>query len=359
MLYPTCLTKRGRATAKAIQNMNDIDLSLIQSIKRYSAGTSDILYFIDSYQRKGVKTIRLAETTAPPHEPILLCAVKDDLERVKAQIEYHKKIGVQHFAYIDNMSTDGTYEWLRQQNDVSLFVVEEAYSAAKRTAWRKQVMDILGYDRWYLVLDSDEFFCYPAIEHVPITHYVEYLESKGLGSAHAPLIDMYSKEALFSTSEKEDKDRSFFDAYCYFDTDTYLSYALYRKRGVQGGPRARLFPASIISISKYPLVKARAATISSCHRNYPLQEQKWATAFLLHYKFLPSDVHKCMDIIRSGNYYLGSHNYKQYMEAYEQNPNLTFYYEGSQKFNSSMDLLKINLCDRQFFKDFFTAYKEV
>ena len=70
----------------------------------------------------------------PVNEPILLCNVKDDLKRVKMMIEYHRKIGVNYFAIIDNNSTDGTYEYLVEQK-IDLFETDEVYNSRKRAGW--------------------------------------------------------------------------------------------------------------------------------------------------------------------------------------------------------------------------------
>jgi len=45
-----------------------------------------------------------------------------------------------------------------------------------------------------------------------------------------------------------------------------------------------------------------------------------------------------------------------YTETIEKDPDTSFYYEDSQKLNSSMDLLKINICDRVFFEELLAAH---
>ena len=59
-----------------------------------------------------------------------------------------------------------------------------------------------------------------------------------------------------------------------------------------------------------------------------------------------------MEIVEQEIYYNGSSEYKTYMQAYKKNPDISFHYSGSQKLNSSMDLLKVNIGNVTFFKEF-------
>ena len=43
--------------------------------------------------------------------PILICIVKDDIQRIEMSLNYYRKMGVKNFVYVDNMSTDGTFEY--------------------------------------------------------------------------------------------------------------------------------------------------------------------------------------------------------------------------------------------------------
>ncbi|MCL2878859.1 MAG: glycosyltransferase family 2 protein [Treponema sp.] len=315
--------------------------------------------YLDSYIKKPVRLIRESNMPTPAmNEPILLCAVKNDLERVILQVNYHKKIGVRHFAYIDNNSNDGTFEWLKNQNDITLFSVDEIFSTCRKESWRKQAIDILGYNKWYLIIDSDEYFMYPGIETININKYVDFLEKKKIKSAFAPLIDMYSKNKLFS---EYDTKSTMFETYCYFDTNTYELTNHFTMNIVKCGPRTRIFSSANYrerpTLSKYPLTKVTRDMLFGAHKNFPFSnnlQTKGAIAYSLHYKFLPDDIQKYKDYASSGIAANESLGYKTYTRAFEQNPELSFYYEGSQKLNNSMDLLKINITDTLFCKELLT-----
>lgn len=306
--------------------------------------------FVECYKRKAIKTHKLQNIALNENEPIFLCVVKDDLIRVKAQLEWYRKIGVRHFAYIDNMSTDGTFEYLEKQDDVSLFSIDEEYHTNRQHAWTRQATDILGYEKWYFLLDSDEFFAYPGMEKNPITRYIDFLEKKNINCVFALMLDMYSKDGLFKSSMSND---DFMKEYCYFDTDSYKITVRATRMGISGGPRIRLFNGTCQV--KYPLVKLSKSIIHDSHSKCPFElnfQTLAPIAFLLHYKFLPADISKFEDHVKSEVHYGGSKEYKLYMDVYKKNPGATFLYDGSAKFNNSMDLLKINIGDNKFFDEF-------
>lgn len=111
-------------------------------------------------------------------------------------------------------------------------------------------------------------------------------------------------------------------------------------------------------LTKHPLLKMESNIVFGAHRFFPHNEnlfqkdlKQGVKAFLLHYKFLPGEVQKFMEYIATEIHYRGSKEYKIYMEFYKQNPDISFYHSESQKLNSSMDLLKINLSDKKFFDE--------
>jgi len=350
LLRGTRLTKKSRNAYSLMYKYREYVKKFKKAFYQYSYMSFDYAEkFIKAYSNKSVKPIRILQPTLNDNAPILLGAVKNDLERVKLQVEYHRGIGIKHFAYIDNMSTDGTFEWLKEQPDVSLFLTEETFNAEAKDAWRRLVTDILGYDKWYLVLDSDELFMYPGIEKKNINVYIDFLESQKIKSAFSPMIDMYTKGRLF---EKDNAADEILNSYRYFDA-TYTQRNVFSKYHVAGGPRARvLVPANL---EKYALIKLSEDMLMTTHQNFPYKynfETKGAIAFLLHYKFLPEDIKKYEEYIASGSHYNGSVWYKTYLNAFKRNPDLSFYYDKSQRLDSSMDLMKINIVDRNLLEKF-------
>jgi len=347
---------------KALKKTSKVDFDEIyknqDSVKKFKDAIYSYAYinrnktgaFLTAYHNKLVKPIRILQSNLSKDCPIFICAAKNELTKIKLQVEYHRKIGVRHFAYVDNMSEDGSIEWLMEQPDVSLFSVDESYNSNSRNAWRRQITDYFGYNKWYLILDADELFIYPGIEKIDINQYINFLEKKKINSAFSPMIDMYSKNKLF---EGNDRQSGILSEYCFFDTDTYKNEKELIRQCVTGGPRMRLFGESNTN-SKYALIKLSEEMLVGTHENHPYKlnyKTNGAIAFLLHYKFLPSDKNKYRENITSG-LYGSAFMYQKYMDTFDQNPDTLLYYDGAEKLTNSMDLLKISLIDKKFFKQF-------
>lgn len=277
-------------------------------------------------------------------EPILICVVKNDLVRIQSMYEHHKSIGVKHFVFVDNMSTDGTYEWLLEQ-DVDLYRTTARYCSAARAAWQVQLFEYYGYDRWYLIVDSDEKFMYPGCEKHDIHELVKWMEQKQLKRAFTFMLDMYAKGELKELDTNPDITIA---DYCYFDSDSYTLSKNLHYRKVIGGPREREFgetESMTMLQNKYPLVYMRRGELYRYHYVYPFADNFDCDCIgvLLHYKFLPGDINKYKDIVKQGNYANGSQLYKNSLAQLEQNEHAGFWTEKSCKLTSSEDLKKISI----------------
>ena len=312
--------------------------------------------YLKNYQNQSVIAIRRnISQNISNNTPIFICVVKNDLQRVKMQIDHHKNLGLKNFVYIDNMSDDGTFEWLLKEN-VDIYRVNEKFSATAKNAWIRQITDTYGYDRWYLILDSDELFVYPGVEHSKINNLIEFANSEKICLFQSFMIDMYSKDSInekFSKSISPDN----YDIKaenCYFDIDSYFISRDYKGDKILGGPRHRVFSEENKKftplLTKNSLMFLKKEDIFGIHFSMPFFKNfnNHIVTGLLHYKFLPEDNNKYLEIIEQGNYAGGSAEYKQYIKMLRKNEKITFYYDYSEKFNTSLDLLKINIFDKNY-----------
>ena len=290
--------------------------------------------------------VRKEITFANPEKPIMICVVKNDLKRIQKSLEHHRKIGVENFVFIDNNSDDGTYEWLMEQ-DVNVLWTDAKYCSAARCAWLMQVFEKWGYDRWYLILDSDELFVYPGCETRKVNELVSYMEKNHKTRMLTFMLDMYAK---YNLSEIDEISNWSFDEYRYFDTDTYtLSKNLHYYK-VTGGPRDRVLSIEndrgITMIqNKYPLVYIKRGELYRFHYVYPFYHNfdTKCIGALLHYKFLPGDLMKYRKIANDGNYANGSQFYKQSINIIENEKKIFFYTSRSEEYQNSSSLNKINI----------------
>lgn len=276
------------------------------------------------------------------NNPIVICVVKNDLYRIKKFIEHYRKIGVKFFAFLDNGSTDGTYEYLISQEDTEVFRVLTQYSSIKREAWINRIMAYYGFGNWFIVADSDELLIYNKYEEYSVDQLINYFQKRKIDRIRGLMVDVYSKDILFSVSNKE---TDIYKQFCYFDIDTYEKSETNRFDAYRGGPRERLFKQQIC-VTKYPIFKLSIGELQGkSHFLFPYFKNKntLCQVILLHYKFIPTDYEKFLEIANKGNYYNGSEQYKNYINSYINDKEQSFYYERSKKYNNSQSLDDINI----------------
>ena len=273
--------------------------------------------------------------------PILICIAKDDLQRVEMSLEYYRNLGIKYFVYVDNMSTDGTYEYLLKQPDIDLYRCETPYTTKNREAWINRMIAYYGFNHWYLCIDSDELFVYDQSESINIEEYISTLNYRKSRRVRALLLDMYGKDEIF---KEVDNIREY---YCYCDSDTYKHTSTYKLEAVTGGPRQRVFFENTnkkFMLTKYPLFYFIKGDIDcGSHFHYPFAPNCGipCTTALLHYKFLKSDLEKYIERAKSGNYSNGSEEYKKYIEMYNKGNKIVLYNEQSIKYENSKTLKRI------------------
>lgn len=274
--------------------------------------------------------------------PIYICVVKNDLERIKLSYQHHRSIGVEQFVYIDNGSSDGTLEWLLEQ-DVTVYQTLEPFIMWAKVAWVSKVISHIGFNRWYLIMDSDELFAYPGCESRNIREYISYLTSKKITRAESFMLDMYGKEDLFSGNGKAEDIKM---RYRYFDTDSYQEKFCLHYKKILGGPRERIFgneKGVEMLQNKYALIYYQAADIYRYHYVCPYLNNfgSQCSSVLLHYKFVGGDYEKYAQIADNGNYANGSQLYKDIVRVVESKKRkLSFFGTSSVGYENSESLLK-------------------
>lgn len=281
--------------------------------------------------------------------PILLCNVRNDLERIQMLIEHHKKIGVQYFAILDNNSDDGTYEWLMKQ-DVDVFSVEDKYNSIVRAAWIAKVASYYGLDRWFIIVDSDELLVYEGMEEKNIQTLISEMQTANLERGLGFMIDMYAEK---SDLKKKNEKQDIYSHYKYFDTKSYSRENGTTQVNIFGGPRDRYFGRKEDKarelLTKYPVVYWNKGEIYRYHYMFPFFQNFKSPIFLglFHYKFIDGDYDKYLNIVKEGNYAGGSGFYKRYIERLGNSDCISFLDEQSCEFRTSDDLNKINIFNKK------------
>ncbi|MFT3950711.1 MAG: glycosyltransferase family 2 protein [Oscillospiraceae bacterium] len=263
---------------------------------------------------------------------ILICAVKDELENMMKLYSHYQSLGVKQFAFIDNLSSDGFVDFFSACSNVNLYQAQELYSSIRRQAWINRIMARYGFDRWYLVVDSDEYLDYNNADTKTVQDLVCFFESRRIKRGKAMMLDLYPREIKFNDSNVD-----FLKEYKFFDSKGYTSLSARNSLlidGMQGGVRGRIFSAENTAhkpwLTKYPLMYLEAGDIQfQSHMSYPFYKNFKSKNHLVlrHYKFMPSDLTKYQQRAENKNFSAESKEYLQYIQIIEKGT-ITFYDEG-------------------------------
>jgi len=272
-----------------------------------------------------------------PSDVLLVSTMRNEQIRLPYFLEYYRKLGVNHFLFVDNGSVDDTTRYLSGMADVSLWQTHASYRRSHfGIDWMNYLKRKYAHGHWVLVVDPDEFFIYPFCDTRPIQALTDWLDNSAIRSFSAMLIDTYPKGRLndvpYQAGQNPLEIANWFDSGNYSISKNHL----YGNLWIQGGPRARVFfadePKRAPALNKTPLVKwdRRYAYVSSTHsllprglnQVYETDGGEKASGALLHTKFLDTLGAKAAEELARSEHYANSREYKAYAEGLEQQPEL-------------------------------------
>lgn len=258
---------------------------------------------------------------------LLFCTVRNEIVRLPYFLEYYRRMGVNHFLFVDNGSDDGTSEFLANQTDCSVWHTDDSYRRAKfGVDWMNWLLGRHGHGHWVLVVDVDEFLVFAHSDTRPIQALTDWLDASSIKSFSAMLLDLYSDQPVEQTRYNSGEDP--IAAAPYFDGGNYTMRRNKRfgNLWIQGGPRQRVFfadkPNLAPALNKIPLVRWQRSYVfvSSTHSLLPrglnLVYEEWGgekpSGVLLHTKFLDILSHKAEEELTRKQHYAASREYRAY-----------------------------------------------
>jgi hypothetical protein len=289
--------------------------------------------------RKSMDLRSIADRTPriKPDDLLLFCTLRNEKIRLPFFLSYYRKLGIDHFLFVDNDSDDGSLQYLADQPDVSIWSTPSSYRKSRYGMdWLTWLQMRHAHDHWTLTVDPDEFFVYPFCDTRPLRGLTDWLDASSIKSFSAMLLDMYPKGRLDAQPYTQGQDP--FEIACWFDAGNYTitRNKRYGNLWIQGGPRARVFfpeePKKAPALNKIPLVKwnKRYAYASSTHNLLPrglnLVYDEWggekASGILLHAKFLDTFSAKAEEELTRNEHYSASAEYQAYAERMRHDPQL-------------------------------------
>ena len=236
----------------------------------------------------------------PQGEVLAIVLVRDGAYYLDAFFDYYRALGIRHFAFIDNGSTDETIARIKQQEGC---VIDRAALplAQYEDLIRGYPAQQYGKDRWCLYVDMDEQFDFEGRETHGLPALIRYLEQRGDTALMAQMLEMFPRAPLVAVKDLTfaqaltafvQYDISTVDSFDYHSDDIEFS-ALLRDNVIGsdalkfkfGGVRGKVF-GEACCLTKHPLIFNGEGVVPAPHPHLSQHVQvSDFSAVIRHYKF--------------------------------------------------------------------------
>jgi len=302
----------------------------------------------------------IADRTEQRAADSILClsTVRNECRRLPYFLTHYRRLGVGHFLFVDNGSTDDTQAFLAEQPDVSLWTTGASYKAARfGVDWLTWLQIRYGHGHWCLTADADELLVIPHMEHRGLGDLTAWLGAQGVPAFGAMMLDMYPKgpvaDQTYTVGDDPARTLNWFDGWGY----TWERQLKYGNISIRGGPRQRLFfadcPDFAPHLHKVPLVRwnRRYAYVSSTHIALPRRlnavfdaRSGMPTGIFLHTKFLDEIVDKSVTEKTRGEHFTHADRYDEYYDRLSENP--TLWHTASERYQGWQHMESLGLMTR-------------
>src|SRR5215212_3901717 len=128
-------------------------------------------------------------------ELVVLVLLRNGRPYVKPFIEHYFSLGAKHIVFLDNGSTDGTVETLKNYENVTVLrsgLPNKRY----HVAMKRYLIERFGRGQWTLSVDIDELFEYPYSDVVSLKALLGYLNENSYTAVVCYMLDMFPEEPL-------------------------------------------------------------------------------------------------------------------------------------------------------------------
>jgi hypothetical protein len=336
--YPGCEMPRFKSYPGSQLRSSWLNLAAVSARSVIDAGKS--------LDRSGIRIDGEFRALKPDDVPAIVVA-HNERRLIGSFLDHYRRLGVTRFLWLDDHSVDGSPGYLASQPDVDLLVSNVRYREARRgRVWREMITDRYGRERWYLMVDADEFLIYKDCESVKLPDVIRSMTAKGVKHFFAPMIDLYPggdvDAAVYSGGlmpwEVADS----------FDAEGYRVRPASKGWRVEGGVRQRIAKSPPL-LTKYPLIYWDAKTNLNANIHFPgPYYRNLAPAFgvLLHFKFFADFRNSFRRIVESGSHFAGGTHYRALLKGLESLDSTQLETDASMKFEDSRQMHQLG-----FFSD--------
>jgi len=239
-------------------------------------------------------------------ELLVVCIVRNGELYIKSFMEHYRSLGVKHFVFMDNLSTDRTIELLCSYDNVTVLQTDVTFIKYESTI-RRYMAERFSKGRWNLVTDIDELFDYPYSKHLSLCRFLQYLDEHQYTAVICQMLNLFS-DIPFSKLESHIDD-SLQEKYPYYDNSaidkTEYRFSEPANKEIKmylGGIYKTLFD-TYSGLTKAALVKmnGRVKTFVYWHhvRNAKVAD---ISCVLKHYNFIGTFYEKLQDSMETKRY---------------------------------------------------------
>jgi Glycosyl transferase family 2 len=294
------------------------------------------------------------EVAYEPDELVVVCLVRDGRPYVKSFVEHYRSLGAKHLFFLDNNSTDGTVEALKNYDNTTVFRSKLPFKEYD-VLFKQYLIGRFGKkDRWCLCVDIDELFDYPYSDVIGLGSLLGYLSSNSYTAVAAQMLDMFPEEPL-SGREGNLEDEPLKELHRFYDISNL------KRVSIKKNPRLRnntlqsdeieTFRDGIDNTvfgteplrTKFPLVFTDGRIKPFDRSSHWVDNAKIAdiTCVLFHYKFLDGYFQKrTVQAVQEENHYKNSRGAKKHLEVLDRNPTLQVKRESARELKGVNDLVE-------------------
>lgn len=233
-------------------------------------------------------------------EVVLIALVRNGSYYLDAFFRYYRSIGITHFVFFDNGSTDDTLARIKAEPG-TIVDAAELPLAEYEGLIRQYPAQTYGQNRWCLYVDMDEIFDFEGREAFGIGGLIRYLESHSYTAFVAQMLEMFPKGGLNAAAQLPFE--TAISAFEYFDISTVQKFdyhsedipfnALLKDNQIAsddlkfsfGGVRGKVF-GETCCLTKHPLVFNGPEVTPAPHPHLSMGVRVAdVTGVIKHYKF--------------------------------------------------------------------------